>query len=232
MLEIRATSLERYSQCPYKFKHGESIYGNRDNLIFWTITHKYIQTFLKNNEDPALALIVADRSIVDRKKIHRMALMVQEYIKDKWYTYIMDELTLTYMCDDDSLYLEGTFDILVTDEEKNYILLDLKTAKSERSEEQIKMSKQKKIYPFLLKRKIKYDIKEFHYLVLTKHSIPRLQVVEHIVEDDNDEQILELIDKYRQSEEQNIRPAQANFGCNFCSLRKNGTCPLYSKSPF
>lgn len=155
-----------------------------------------------------------------------MAEKVVELVKEKEYEYVISELSMSHTYTDQDIMLEGTMDILFRTKEWDYVIVDIKTAKSNWTDEHAQAVKQKIIYPVLFAKKYWKDIKRFEYRVLTKTSNPELYQFCSDVSEDAHQQVMEILEALRKAEEtQTWEPSYPNYSCRYCPLK--GKCQNY-----
>ena len=227
-IEIRATKLETYWTCPYRYKYEPEPDVEAEHFKLWTALHKYIELVLHNQLNETTQMFVLnERWVKQRLMIIKMADLVVEKVKKKWYTLVGSERTNKVFFDDVNILLQGTFDHLFQNQEWEYILMDIKTAKSKWDDEHKQAVRQNVIYPALLKLKYNMDIKYFEYRVMTKTSNPTLEDICFEIQWDVVTEVHDKVKELRQSEEDNFFPPKYwNYSCFFC--RSRDTCKNYS----
>ena len=219
-IEIRATQLEKYITCPFKYKNDLPIDGDAEHFRFWTALHKYIELRLVNliNETTE-QMIFKDRWVKQRLMMIKMANLFEAKVQEKGYTLICSEWTNEHFFEDLNIKLSWTFDHLFINKEWEYILVDAKTASSKRSKEMRTSVRQNVIYPALVKLKYWLDIKYFEYWVMTKKSNPSLEDICFEITGDPVEDIYTFVKELRESNTQNFFPPKyPNYSCWFCKL--------------
>jgi len=214
MANIHTTSLWSFLSCPYKF-HFDKSERNYSALDFWTKAHLAIENAILWLKD-WVSIILDTCSIADREKIMIMINIVQQTIKDYWYTYVMWEYKLNHV--DDKTRIEWTFDQLYKDKDGKYHMVDLKTAAWEWKDEQRDQQVQWYIYPTMLFNTTWIKCEDFEYWVLTKHSIPRLYKYkfEDVV---RPEKLDEWLKQYNSANETDIWiPNFKSYLCQYCKL--------------
>ena len=222
-IDIRATQLETYRTCPYKFKFEPKSDPKSEHFLFGSLLHKYIElTVMWQLNDDIRDILLSRLPVKQRYMIIKMANIFVEHLENKWYTFIAAELTNNNYYEDIDIYLEWTLDLLFRDNEWSLVVVDIKTAKSKRNEEHIEWVRQKLIYPVLCKKNLWIDISRFEYWIMTKTSNPDLQEVIFDVPENAEEQVDNKLVELRQAETQGLRPTNyPNFSCRYCPLRSS-----------
>lgn len=108
-------------------------------------------------------------------------------------------------------------------------MIDLKTAAQPRDEKHIDWVRQCRIYPYLHYINNGNKIKRFEYRILSKASIPKLQVASFDIPDDQWVEYTEgEIHKYKFAiETDDWSPNYPNYQCHWCKLYDK--CKAYVK---
>lgn len=231
MKQIRATELEKFMTCHYKYKFDAPRDGSWIFFDFWTALHKYIETRLKTPDNKeALDLILKPWAVKYREQIMLMSNVFLEEFEKRWLTLVIDELKLNNTFTEHEIYLEGTPDLLCRNPQWEYLILDIKTASAERPDDQQKGVKQCKIYPALFKMWHDINVKYFEYWVMKKISIPTLKIYTYeTTEDVHVNELGERVQEFRKCMDEEIRmPSYPNYQCKWCKLRS--ACFEYKKA--
>lgn len=227
-ITIRATKLETYRNCPYRYKNEPAPDEEAVHFKFGSALHKYIELRLVNqiNEETEF-MIFNERWVKQRLMIQRMSQLFIENLEKKWYVLVCSERTNKYFFEDINIELQWTFDHLFKNKEWEYILVDAKTAQSKRTQEHIEGVRQNVIYPALIKLKYWIDVKFFEYWIMTKTITPQFQEVCFEVTWNPEEEVANKLKELRQSEELNFfKPNYPNYSCWYCKLKDQ--CRGYS----
>jgi len=221
MHQIRATHLEKYRECPYSYWfEPEREWGNI-NFKFGTALHKYIETALQGclTED-AQDILLKPRPVKYRNMILAMCNIFLQNVKDRELTYILSEVELERVYEEEKIILTWTPDLIFKDKEWKYIMVDIKTAKSKRTEEHAEWVKQKRIYPVLIKHQYWIEMDSFEYWPMTKTSSPKLMEYKFPVPDDVEEQVHNKVKELRESiDTGSFPPNMPNYTCRWCPLK-------------
>ncbi len=227
-LSTRATMLEKYRTCKYRYKFEPTPNPMDEKFIFGSHMHKYCESqvnWVLNDE--LQWLILWRRPVKQRQMILNMADLVANQLQERWLAIVTSELTMQAYIEDADLVLEWTMDLLCKDKDWEYIIVDFKTAASARTEEHFEWVKQKIIYPALFEICYNKKIKAFEYWVMTKTSNPKLSVLTYTVEDNVIEQVNDISKELRNSTELGQRaPSYPNHSCFYCKLRNE--CKQYT----
>jgi len=225
-LTIRATKLETYWTCPFRYRFEPIPDEDAVHFKLWTMIHKYIELALIDQvNNTTTTLLFYGVWVKDRLMAIKMWNLFVEEVKQKGYTLVCSERTNKELFDELNITLQGTFDHLFINQEWEHVLVDAKTAKSRWTEEHIEWVKQFIIYPALLK-KYWINVVRFEYWVMTKTSNPQMQIVVKEVPEDSLEQTVEIMSKLRDSEDRWIwEPNFPNHSCHYCMLREQ--CRAY-----
>lgn len=220
-IDIRATKLEAYRTCPYKYKYEPPLDGESDALKFWTALHKYIELLLVNKINDITEQLVFDWfGIKQRLMIIRMANLFKDKIEEKWYELIVSERKTNTLFEELNIELQWTFDHLFRNKEWKLIIVDAKTTKAKRTEEHKLWVRQNVIYPGLVKLKYMIDIDYFEYWTMTKTSNPVLEDICFEITWDPIADIAVKLQELRNSETTNFFPPKyPNFSCRYCKLK-------------
>ena len=225
---IRATKLETYWTCPYRYKNEPELDEDVEHFKFGSALHKYIELLLNKwlNETTEVMLL-SEWWVKQRLMISKMALLVSNLVEQKWYELVCSERTNKIFFEDLNIKLQWTYDHLFKDKEWSYILVDIKTAKSKRTQEHKDGVRQNIIYPALIKMKYNIDIKRFEYWVMTKTSNPDLEDISFEIIWDTVEEVKYKLTELRKAEESNnFPPKYWNHSCFYCPLREQ--CRWYA----
>lgn len=227
-INIRATKLETYRTCPYRYKYEQELDEDAEHFKFGSALHKYIELVLHNQlNETTETMLLSEWWVKQRIMISKMANLVVEKVKEKEYTIICSERTNKIFFEDINIKLQWTFDHLFMNKQWEYILMDIKTAKSKRNDEHKSSVRQNVIYPALVKMKYGIDIKYFEYRVMTKTSNPSFEDICFEIQWDTITEVTEKLQELRQSEENNIFPPKYwNYSCRYCKMRDQ--CKSYS----
>ena len=219
-LQIRATQLETFRICPFRYKFEERV-ADAEHFRFGSALHKYIELLLNwTLNDTTQSMILNDRWVKERLMIIKMWNLFDSKVKEKWYELVCSEWTTKTFFEDLNTVLEGTFDHLFKNKEWQYVLVDAKTASSKRTQEHKDGVKQYIIYPSLLKKRYWLDISVFEYWVMTKTSNPQLEDINFTVPVTSVEDVEEKVKDLVHTTETGVRtPNFPNHTCFFCKLR-------------
>lgn len=218
---IRATQLEKFRTCKYRYKFEEPMDPRDDRFVFGSNVHKYCEEQLSGNlNDEIQTLLLQRRPVKQRQMILNMSDVIANHMEEEQLSLVTTELSMQAYDDESDVIIEWTMDLLIEDTNWDYIIVDIKTAASNRTDEHAQWVKQKIIYPALFKQMYNIDIKAFEYRVVTKTSNPKLSVFRYEVEEDIIEQVLNVSKELRNStESQQWEPTPHNHSCFYCKLK-------------
>lgn len=226
-INIRATKLEAFRTCPYRYKFEPPLDDTAESLRFGSALHKYVEltlSWLLN--DTTQWMILNEWWVKQRLMIIKMSSLIEEKVKEKWYILICSERTNKIFFEDINIGLEWTFDHLFINQQWEYILMDVKTSASKRTQEHKDGVKQNVIYPSMLKAKHNIDVKYFEYRVCTKTSNPNLEdICFEVTGDTIDEVHNKCMDLRLAIETNTFAPNFPNHSCWYCKLRES--CKQY-----
>lgn len=221
-IHTRATQLEKFRICKYRYFFEPPLDPSNQNFVFGSHVHKYCEELLSwNLNDEIQTLLLQKRPVKQRAMIINMSDLIANYVQEKELTLITTELSMQVYDDESDVLIEWTMDLLLKDKDWKYIIADIKTAASVRTQEHFQWAKQKIIYPTLFKQLYHQEISAFEYRVVTKTSNPKLSVFRYEVEDDTTEQVLAISKELRNStESQQWEPTPYNHSCFYCKLKE------------
>jgi len=221
MHQIRATNLEKYRTCPYSYFFNPPREGENINFRFGTALHKYIETALQwCLTDEAKDILLKPWAVKYRLMIMAMCNIFLQNVEDRELTYVLSEVELEKVYEEEQIILTGTPDLIFLKKEWDYIMVDIKTAASKRDDEHSEAVKQKLIYPRLIRHQYWIDMKAFEYRPMTKTSSPKLQEIVCEVPNDCDEQVDNKVKELRKSLDRwSFPPNMPNYSCWRCKLK-------------
>ena len=228
MINIRATQLESFINCPFRYRYEPDSDPDSMAFKFWTTLHKIIEMYVEwvENQD-AVDILLNPRWVKERKMLKAMVEVFMKHIEERELTFVLSEYSLVKRFEDikdekwnDSI-LQWTFDLLFKDKDWKYIIVDIKTASSAWNQEHIDWVQQKRIYPALLKRCNWLDISKFEYWIMTKTLTPKLQEVVYEV-DEWDTTCVEwfMKDLIQANDTLIFSPNYPNYTCFFCKVKE------------
>ena len=228
MISVRATNLEKFLTCPFRYKYEPEPEPDKMAFIFGTALHKLVEIHVQWNENQDAVNIILNKFWVkERKMLKALTECFMEHLKERNLEYVLSEYSYTHKFDDivdsqwDSPILEWTFDLLFKDVDWKYIIVDIKTASKHRDEEHINSVNQKRIYPALAKLESGIDIDRFEYRVMNKTLTPKLQEVVFKVPEGNTETVKDFMQILVNAEDNLDFPAAyTNYSCFFCALKQ------------
>ena len=229
MISIRATNLETFITCPYKYKYEPTPSPDKMAFIFGTALHKLVEMHVQwlQNQD-AVDIILNKFWVKERKMLKALTECFIQHLEERQLTYVLSEYSYTHKFEDikdsnwESPILEGTFDLLFKDQEWQYIIVDIKTASKHWDDEHINAVNQKRIYPALSKLEWWINVSKFEYRVMNKTLSPKLQEVVFEVPADNVNTVTDYMQALVTAEDNLDFPANyTNYSCFFCALRKS-----------
>lgn len=221
MIQIRTTELEKFINCPFKFKFDPPRDGSGLYFAFGTTLWKLVvMNIICPDNIEGKDLLLRRRWVKFREQLITMSNIVLQKIKDEELTYVLDERSEDKLFEDINIMLGWTFDLLFKDKEWNYIMIDLKTAAQPWDDAHIEWVRQCRIYPYLHFVNNQRKIKRFEYRILSKTSIPKLQVAGFDIPDD---QFVDYVDEeihnYAKAIETDVwMPKYKNYQCHRCKL--------------
>ncbi len=220
-IKIRATKLETFITCPYKYKYEPEPDDDAEPFRLGSALHKYIELILHNQLNETTEwMVLQERGVKQRLMFRKMADMVVDKVKEKEYTLVCSERTNKVMFDDINIELQWTFDHLFQNKDWEYILMDIKTAKSKRDQEHKDWVRQNVIYPALLELKYWIKISAFEYRVMTKTSNPSFEDICFSINWSPSWEVIEALQNLRDSTEKNLFPPKFwNYMCRYCKCR-------------
>lgn len=227
-VSVRATNLEKFLTCPYRYKYEPEPVPDKMAFTFGTALHKLVEIHVQWNENQDAVNIILNKFWVkERKMLKALTDCFMEHLKERNLEYVLSEYSYTHRFSDivdsqwDNPILEWTFDLLFKDSEWRYIIVDIKTASKHRDEEHINSVNQKRIYPALAKLESDIDIYKFEYRVMNKSLSPKLQEVVFEVPEWNTETVEEYMKILVNAEDTLDFPAAyTNYSCFFCALKQ------------
>lgn len=228
-INIRATKLEAYRTCPYRYKFEPPLDDTAESLRFGSALHKYVELRLSWMLNATTEwMILNEWGVKQRLMILKMANLIEDKVKEKWYILVCSERTNKLFFEDVNIGLEWTFDHLFINQAWDYILMDVKTTKAKRTQDHKDGVRQNVIYPALLQWKYGILVKYFEYWACTKTSNP---ILEDICFEITGEPMTEVHDKLvelrKSTEAQTFAPNYPNFSCWYCKLYDS--CKQYKK---
>lgn len=228
MVSIRATKLETFLTCPYRYKYEPEPSSDKLAFIFGTALHALVEMHVQwlQNQD-AVDIILNRFGVKERRMLKALTECFINHLQERELTYVLSEYSFTHTFEDiksedwTSPILEGTFDLLFKDKDGKYIIVDIKTASKHRDEEHIASVNQKRIYPALFKLESWVNISKFEYWVMNKTLSPKLQEVVFEVPEDNTETVTNYMQALVNAEDNLDFPAAyTNHSCFYCALRQ------------
>lgn len=227
-VSVRATNLEKFLTCPYRYKYEPEPVPDKMAFTFGTALHKLVEIHVQWNENQDAVNIILNKFWVkERKMLKALTDCFMEHLKERNLEYVLSEYSYTHRFSDivdsqwDNPILEWTFDLLFKDSKWRYIIVDIKTASKHRDEEHINSVNQKRIYPALAKLESDIDIYKFEYRVMNKSLSPKLQEVVFEVPEWNTETVEEYMKILVNAEDTLDFPAAyTNYSCFFCALKQ------------
>jgi len=220
MLNIRATSLEKFTSCAYSYKFADPLVGNEPFLGFGTDFHKIIELSVRWNRDwEWVWIILQSYWIKERDMLWKWSQVILDKLEELEYEPVIEEKDMRFTYNKE-VFLSGTFDFLFKDKNWDYVICDWKTSASKYAQWMIDELGQWKIYAALLKKTYWISIKRFEYFVIVKTSNPKLQIVSFDIPEDCYEEELEgMLDSFIEATENNIWEPRKNYKCFFCKLK-------------
>jgi len=228
MISIRATNLEKFLTCPYRYKYEPDASPDKMAFIFGTALHKLVEMHVQwiQNQD-AVDIILNKFWVKERKMLKALTECFMKHLEERQLTYVLSEYSFTHKFEDivdenwESPILEWTFDLMFKDNEWQFIIVDIKTASKHRDEEHIASVNQKRIYPALAKLESWVKVSKFEYRVMNKTLSPKLQEVVYEVPEDNTETVEDYMRTLVNAEDNLDFPAAyTNYSCFFCAIRQ------------
>ena len=227
-ISIRATNLEKFLTCPYRYKYEPEPAPDKMAFIFGTALHKLVEMHVQwiENQD-AVDIILNRFGVKERKMLKALTECFIKHLEERELEYVLSEYSYTHKFEDikdenwDSPILEWTFDLLFKDKEWQYIFVDIKTASKHWDDEHINSVNQKRIYPALALLESWIKVSKFEYRVMNKTLSPKLQEVVFEVPDDNTETVTDYMRLLVNAEDNLDFPAAyTNYSCFFCAIRQ------------
>lgn len=225
---MRATNLETFLTCPYKYKYEPTPSPDKMAFLFWTALHKLVEMHVQwlENQD-AVDIILNRFGVKERKMLKALTECFIQHLEERNLTYVLSEYSFTHTFEDitdwewEHPILEWTFDLLFKDQDWQYIIVDIKTASKHWDDEHINAVNQKRIYPALAKLESWIKVSKFEYWVMNKTLSPKLQEVVFDVPEDNVETVTNFMQALTDAEDNLDFPQNyTNYSCFFCQLRK------------
>lgn len=229
---MRASSLSIFNACPYKF-HNNVFEPDPKVMYFGTMIH----FLMRNNSVKEEMLHHYSENINHDMKLeriwHKLVDNAQNFIKNiEWEK--LEEFPMLYKLPfwyDDEWWLEGTADLVNITSSWNIKIYDYKTAKTSNWynwEDIWKEQPQGKIYSFLASKLFWVNEIEFTYVVLEKANQWKISTYSKVYKIDTiEKEILDLADKYIESNIMWDYEATPCRFCNFCQFKNDWTCPAY-----
>lgn len=241
---IRTTWLESFLQCWYKSFMNKEVFTKYSIFHIGKQLHKYMQAMMMWREKAGEHILDEIMTIKESWFISKCWNRLEEYDEDnetKYSKIDMNEMSYwVYIEFPESevipwsdkkylVYLEGTLDGVRYNDDWTTSIIDLKSAASMWKEEDMDEKLQKIIYPWLYR---KYNpnetISDFTYLVFDKRVTPKF--APFIYEPDKEEVeklAYAAIKEYMKAYITKQYITHRSWKCNWCSLKKNGTCPEF-----
>lgn len=220
MYSIRATSLEKFNTCPYKFMFDPPRVGNEEFFLFGTAFHKIMELSIRGLRDSEWVWMILNRRPIKKRDIlWNWSQVCLDELTRLEYKPVIEELSVDYTYKD-KLYLQWTFDFLFQDPNWDYVVCDWKTAGSKRPADKIDTILQYKIYSALLFHAHGYKVKRFEYFIIVKTSKPYLQkVIVDVPDDCFVSDVDEIIENFISASENNNRWPTPSDACWYCKLK-------------
>jgi len=220
-IHIRATSLEKFWNCKYRYKNETQPDPMKEAFIFGSTLHNYAESYiLWNLNQDLIDILMSPRPIKQRQMIQLMWWLVAEQVSARELSLVTTELKMLHYFEEQDVIVEWTMDCLLKDKDWTYIIMDIKTAKSNRTDEHFNWVKQKIIYPAMMKLCFWVEIKAFEYRVLNKTLSPKLSVFRYELNGSEVDQLKAAIIALRNSEELGERETNyENYSCGYCPFR-------------
>lgn len=196
----RVTSLEKFHACPYAFKFGwgytpktkEKHIENERGLFFGNKFHEYLQSYALNagiegelNKTKYKIIDNVLKNTYEEKEYNHAMKMISAWVEmyNHFYIHNIYNVTLTEV----KLYVEvevwdilfiltGSADALSQNQDWTFSVLDWKTSRAEYGLDDVEGKIQKYTYPWIIAQTIwREHLRDFSYLVTTKHMAPRCQ---------------------------------------------------------
>lgn len=224
MQSIRATQLEKFLNCAFRFRYEPEADPNSEAFKFGSALHKLVEMYVQWTENQtAVDMILNPRWVKERKMLKAMTEKFMQHIEERKLTYILSEYSMLKQFNKDEetdTTLEGTFDLLFQDEDGKYIVIDIKTASSNWTQEHIDGVYQKYIYPALIEWNTWLHIDKFEYRILKKTLTPSIQEVVYDVEPDVKDKVTNYIWEYNEAlQSLQFAPKRPNYACFFCKVK-------------
>lgn len=196
----RVTSLEKFHACPYAFKFGwgytpktkEKHIENERGLFFGNKFHEYLQSYALNawtkdelNKNQYQIIEQALKKTYEEKEFLHAMKMISAWVT--MYDYLHTHDIYNVISTEVKLYVEvevwdilfiltGSADALSLNKDWTYSVLDWKTSRNEYGLEDVEGKIQKYTYPWIIAKTLwRENLRDFSYLVTTKHMTPRCQ---------------------------------------------------------
>lgn len=220
-MNIRATTLEKFWTCKHRYKFEPPFSWSPIFFKFGSDLHKYVELALTDQLNEEIQdLILQQRPVKQRMMIIQMAEKILAHAKEQELTYIVSELWMSKEFSELDITLEGTMDLLFKTKDWEYIVVDIKTAKSKWQDDHANEVKQKIIYPVLFEFIYEKHIARFEYWIVTKTNNPELQVVSIPTEDSYPQDVIDILTELKETEESQARvPNYPNYSCWYCPLK-------------
>lgn len=225
MKSIRATQLEKFLNCPFRFRYEPEADPNSEAFKFGTTLHKLVEIYVQWIENQtAVDMLLYPWWVKERKMLKAITEEFIKQIQERNLRYILSEYSTLKQFnenDEQSTTLEGTFDLLFQDKDGKHVIIDIKTASSNWTQEHINGVYQKYIYPALIEWNTWLHIDRFEYWIAKKTLTPTIQQVVYEVEPDVKDKVERFIDEYNEAEETLLfYPKRPNYACFFCKIKK------------
>lgn len=237
VIETRASSLEKFLSCPFKFKYAQDKYSSSEPLVFGNIVNSVIQSYLYDRDRWHEALDIHCQSHPDYCGVlwHYMGLIEEHYER---YSPITNEMQMILEIEmwKYLVLLQCTMDLVCKNKETGkYVLADLKTSKAEWKPQTLINKVQRYIYTFAFSQIVGIEnIESFDYVIFTKHVKPRLQILSYVPDIQELSQKMKMyLQAYVKSVESDIYEplkmveGNINSHCYFCPL-KDKLCPAWN----
>ena len=225
MLSVRATNLETFLTCPFKYKYAPDPEPNKKAFLFWRALHSLVEMSVQwVYNKTAEELILYPFEDKDRRILLAQTIKFMEHLEERKLKYIASEYSFTHTFEDiiGEPILEGTFDLLFQDEEWKYLIVDIKTASKLREDDHIESVNQKKIYPALMELEWWIKVDRFEYWIMNKILHPKLQEVVYKVPENNTDDVRWFMQDFVDADENLDYPKKyPNFTCFFCPFNSD-----------
>lgn len=246
-IEIRVSNIEQFYWCQYKYKYEDKKISSNEALVLGNCINSVVQTSLYDEEKGREVTRLLCKNFPQHCEYFNWCMGLIADYKSK-YEIITNEMKMIVEVELGKylLILEWTMDLLFKSKETGgYVLADLKTSKSEWTEETYQRKIQKYMYTFLFQKLA--PVERFDYLIMTKHAMPsdkrpnnpwpRFQIMSYVPDN---EQLADFVDNLlinyveavlsdQYIANKNVQKPNGEMGINpacwYCELKKAGMCP-------